>query len=100
MTKYERETVINFNEEEDKATIYSCSSPLWTKCKKLGLKQIDCTKNEGGRIVSMTFEINKKLVSFRNPIKPRVLSSEQRNVLRERMRAIRENLSIQERSTH
>tara|TARA_Y100000031_G_C8070063_1_gene314714 strand:+ start:210 stop:524 length:315 start_codon:yes stop_codon:yes gene_type:complete len=88
MTKYEKETIISFNEEEDKATIYSCSSSIWNKCKKLGLKQIDSSKDSKEKIISKTFEIEKKLVSFR---KPRILSDEQKRNLGDRAKMMRTN---------
>tara|TARA_B100000315_G_scaffold237660_1_gene254638 strand:- start:171 stop:506 length:336 start_codon:yes stop_codon:yes gene_type:complete len=88
MIKYEKETIISFNEEEDMATIYSCSSSIWNKCKKLGLKQIDSFKDSDGNIISKTFEIEKRLVSFR---KPRVLTDEQKRNLRERAKMMRTN---------
>lgn len=41
LTKYEKETIITWNEESDKAEIYTCSAPIMRKCEKLGFKQID-----------------------------------------------------------
>lgn len=86
MTKYEKETIITFNEESDIATVYSCTESVWNKMEKVGLKKIDSSKNSDGKIISKTYEINKKLISFR---KPRVLSDEQKEKLRERLKKVR-----------
>ncbi len=86
MTKYEKETIINFNEDSDIATVYSCSPSIWNKLEKLGLEKIDSSENSDGKIISKTYEIDKKLISFR---KPRVLSDEQREKLRERVKKMR-----------
>ena len=88
MIKYEKETIISFNEEEDKGTIYSCSKKVWNKCEKVGYKVIDTNLDSNGNIISKTFEIEKRLVSFR---KPRILSEEQKRNLRDRAKMMRTN---------
>jgi hypothetical protein len=86
MTKYEKETIINFNEDEDTATIYSCSQKIWNKCEKVGSKLIDTNLDSDGNIVSKTYATDKKQISLR---KPRILSDEHKEKLRKRAKVMR-----------
>ena len=88
MTKSEKETVINFDEDSEIATIYSASSLVWNKCKKLGLKQIESCEDSNGEIIAKTYQINKKLINFR---KLRVLSDSQREKLQKRAEMMRKD---------
>ena len=38
MSKIEKETIINWNEAEADALIYSCSYSIWKKCEEMGLQ--------------------------------------------------------------
>ena len=88
MTKYEKETIINFNEDEDTATIYSCSQKVWNKCEKAGYEHIDTGLDSDENIVSKTYETVKKNISFR---KLRVLTDLQKEKLRDRTIMMRTN---------
>ena len=59
----ERETVINFNEAEPYASIWTASQPMYRKLLKLGYEPIE------GSDRSAIFEVPKRLVSVRKPRK-------------------------------
>ncbi len=92
LSKEEKETIINFSENDDTANVYSCSKKIWNKCEKNGYDLIDTCLDSDGNVISKTYKTGKKNISFR---KPRVLSDLQKKKLRERakmMRADSENL--------
>ena len=76
--KYEKETIINFNEGEPLASIFTYSK-VWQKHleKKLGLKPI-LNNGFGGK----EYEIDKKRI--RPPFAPKKLSAKARKSLKER----------------
>jgi hypothetical protein len=86
LSKEEKETIINFSENDDTANVYSCSKKIWNKCEKNGYDLIDTNLDSNGNIISKTYEIEKRLVSFR---KPRVLSDEHKEKLRKRAKVMR-----------
>ncbi len=61
-SRRERETIINFNEEEKTAHIWTASERVYRKLKKLGYEPVEDTER------SARFEIPKKCVSIRKPI--------------------------------
>ncbi|MFC1872853.1 hypothetical protein ACFLYV_03960 [Chloroflexota bacterium] len=78
LTKNEQESVINFNQGDDKASIYTCSKPWINHLENtLGLKP--SFPNSKGR----EYELPKSWL--RLPRKPRVLSEEQRAKTVERL---------------
>ena len=90
LTAYERETIVNYNDGEDFATIYTASKFTMAKCEKLGYKIIEkCTK--GGEVVAVTFKCPKNLISFRKKREKKVLTEEQKKAFLDRMNAVREN---------
>ena len=88
LTKQEKENIISFNENEETATIYSCSKKIWNKCEKAGYEQIDTGLDSDENIVSKTYETVKKNISFR---KLRVLTDLQKEKLRDRTIMMRTN---------
>ena len=86
MTKEEKETIINFNEDEVTSTIYTCSKKVWNKCDKAGYKLINTGLDSDGNVISKTYETKKKNISLR---KQRVLSDEHKEKLRERAKVMR-----------
>jgi hypothetical protein len=70
----ERETIINYNMAEPNATIYSCQENVWSRCKKLGYKELEdeVRRDKRDKIISRTFECPKKCISFRKAGKTRV----------------------------
>ena len=68
LSRYERETVINYNEEESVANIFTASATMANKLKKIGeLKTVD-----GGWEV----EVPKAWVTIRPPKKMKPLTAE------------------------
>ena len=67
--RQERETIINFNEAADTASIWTASETVYRRLRRLGY--FPAEDNER----SATFEISKKCVSVR---KPKVLTEKQR----------------------
>jgi hypothetical protein len=57
----ERETIINFNEAEPCASIWTASEPMYRKLLKLGYEPIE------GSDRSATFEVPKRLVAIASP---------------------------------
>ena len=84
-SKYEKETIILFNEGEDEARVYTHNARMKNKLKELAAscpdecKYVDCNEDGG-----VTYEIGKNLVSIRKPY------SEERR-MKDRVRAIAEN---------
>ncbi len=60
--RQERETVINYNEADDSASIWTASERVYRKLKKQGYEPVEDTEH------SATFKIPKKRVSIRKPI--------------------------------
>lgn len=87
MIKYEIETVINFNAEEENGTVYSCMSFWWTKCEKLGLKLKEEYKNQKGKIIAKTYYIPKKWIKITKPAK-RNFTDEQKKRLSDHMKKL------------
>jgi hypothetical protein len=87
LTRAERETVINFNEEENFATIYTASQPMINKCIKAGYEKIKEYVNSG-EVIAMTFKLPKGFVSLRT--KKREYSQETREKMVNRMKRTNE----------
>ena len=75
LSRYEKETIITFNDEEMKANIYTCNTALQNKllklCKESPLDYRLINEDE----TSKTFETFKDLVKFR---KRKILTPEQK----------------------
>lgn len=66
LTKYERETIINWNQEEDIASIYTFDKDLQRRLKEFSKKYPDlCWLKSSTREGSKTFEIMKSRLSLR-----------------------------------
>lgn len=87
LTAIEQETVINYNNEEDNAVVYTCSKPLIRKLTKLCAERDDITL-EGGDSECSTFMLDKRWIKI-SPPKQMNLSEEQREARAERMRSLR-----------
>ena len=82
LTRYEQEVVINFNADEDTATVYS-SNPAWIRKMDALVREFpDVFRIKRQTEVSKTYEMPKKYVRIG---KPRELSPAQRENL-EKMR--------------
>ena len=85
LSRYEQETVINFNAGEKMATVYTADPAVMRNLDSLVIGYPDrfkCIKESG---ISKTYEMPKSAVTYR---KPRKLSEEQREAAEERMNCI------------
>lgn len=91
VSNYEKETIINFNEMEKTASVYTYNNKLIKKlkecCKKFPneYKLIEHNKQWG----SYKFEVPKKRVTINIPKATRILTEEEKQELRERLLKIR-----------
>ena len=85
LTRYEQETIINFNAEDKTATLYTRDPAVMRKVDALVIEYPDTFKCIGKTDIDKTYEMPKSAVTFR---KPRKLSDEQRNAARERIMSI------------
>jgi uncharacterized protein YifE (UPF0438 family) len=60
---YERETHINWNDEEDFVTVFTCHRRIMTKLERLGAKVIREIK-EGKRVIAKEYTIPKNQVNI------------------------------------
>jgi hypothetical protein len=82
ITNYERETIINYNDEEKEASVYTLNKSLIRRLDGLCQKNPDifkCTKTQSDG--SKEYEFPKKYVSIRAP---KILSEEQKLKCKER----------------
>ncbi|MCR5294874.1 MAG: hypothetical protein K6E30_06825 [Lachnospiraceae bacterium] len=83
MTRYEQETVINFNAGEKNATLYTRDPAVIRKVDALVTEFPDTFKCINETDIDKTYEMPKTSVTYR---KPRRISEAQRNAVRKRMR--------------
>lgn len=88
LTRYEMESIINYNAGEQTATLYTRDKAVMRKLDTLAADFPDIYKLTGQDEVSKTYSFPKSYVSYR---KPRIVSAEQRERAREMM--LRINLS-------
>lgn len=86
LTKYEQETIINFNAGEEKASVYTRDKAVMRRLDKLTESYPDTYQLAGQDEASKTYSMLKSCVSYR---KPRALTEEQREQARERLRKIK-----------
>ena len=90
LTRYEQETIINFNAEDKTATLYTRDPAIIRKIDALVIEYPDTYKYIGETDIDKTYEMPKSFVSYR---KPRRLSEEQREAARERAKALKSKIS-------
>lgn len=82
LTRYEQETIINFNAGEQTATVYTRDKAVMRKLDKLVADFPEVYKRTGQTDIDKTYSMPKAYVSYR---KPRKLSDEQREQARQKM---------------
>lgn len=82
LTRYEQETIINFNAGEQTATVYTRDRAVMRKLDRLAVEFPDIYKLTGQTDIDKTYSMPKSHVSYR---KPRKLSDEQREQARQGM---------------
>ena len=75
LTRYEQETIINFNAQDQMATLYTRDPAIMRKVDALVIEFPDIFKCIGETDIDKTYEMPKSVVTYR---KPRRLSAEQR----------------------
>lgn len=86
LTRYEQETIINFNEEEQTANIYTYNDRLKRKLFELCESRPEDTKRlKDDGCGGITFEVPKKWIKVNAP---RILSEKQKLELTERLKSI------------
>lgn len=84
MINYEKETIINFNDEEKDAIVYTCNRAMMVKMDRLCKKHPDIFRLDRQDEFSKTYSFPKKYASIRNP---RIMSEEQKAKVRERFKS-------------
>ena len=82
LSKYEQETVINFNAGEQNATVYTRGKTVMRKLDALVIEFPEVYKLVGETDIDKTYSMPKSCVSYR---KPRKLTALQRAKARERI---------------
>ena len=82
LTRYEQETIINFNAEDKIATLYTRDPAVMRKVDALVTEYPDTFKCIDKTDIDKTYEMPKSVVTYR---KPRRISEEQREAARERI---------------
>ena len=82
LSRYEQETIINFNAGEDMATVYTRDPAVMRRLDALVIEFPEVYRCIGATDIDKTYEMPKSFVSYR---KPRKLTDEQREQARERM---------------
>ena len=82
LSRYEQETVVNYNAGEQTATLYTRDKVIMRKLDTLVANFPDTYKLTGQDEVSKTYSFPKSYVSYR---KPRAVSTEQRERARQMM---------------
>ena len=86
LTRYEQETIINFNSGDQTATLYTRDPAVMRKVDALVIEYPDTYKCIGETDIDKTYKMPKSFVSYR---KPRRLSNEQREMARLRAKQLR-----------
>ena len=82
LTRYEQETLINFNAQDQMATLYTRDPAIMRKVDALVIGYPEIYKCIAKSDIDKTYEMPKSAISYR---KPRRLSEEQKNKAKERM---------------
>jgi hypothetical protein len=85
LTRYEQETIINFNAQDQMATLYTRDPAVMRKVDALVIEYPDTFKCIGETDIDKTYEMPKSAVTYR---KPRKISDDTRRNMSRRMREI------------
>jgi len=88
LKNFERETIINYNDETKIADIYTCNAAMIRKMDEKVEKYPEHFWLVREDSCSKTYQCEKKLVSIRNPV---ILSEEKKKALADRLREARRN---------
>jgi hypothetical protein len=82
ITRYEQETIVRWNEDEEAVFIYSASPVTWRKCIRLGLRLKKSSRWPDGEESGRWYEVPKAM--FRWGLK-RPVSPERRDAMAARL---------------
>lgn len=82
LTKYEMETVVNYNAKEQTATVYTRDKSVMRRLDRLVADYPDSYRLLRQTDIDKTYSMPKSFVTYR---KPRAVSNEQREQARQRM---------------
>lgn len=85
LTRYEQETIVNFNAEESDAIVYTRDKAVMRQLDALVTEYPDIFKCIGETDIDKTYEMPKSVVTYR---KPRRISDERRSQLQKIMENI------------
>ena len=88
LTKYEQETIVNYNAGEQTASVYTADKAVMRRFDNLVAEYPEVYQLVGQTEVSKTYSMPKSYVSYR---KPRNISEEQKEIARQKMKAINES---------
>ena len=88
LTKYEMETMVNYNAAEQTATVYTRDKSVMRRLNRLVADYPDTYKLINQTDIDKTYSMPKTYVNYR---KPRVLSDKQREQARQRMSKLNSN---------
>ena len=88
ISRQEQETIVNYNAAEHTATVYTRDKTVMRRLDALVMDFPDHYRRIGETDIDKTYEMPKSFVSYR---KPRQLSDEQRENLRNRAIDIKKN---------
>lgn len=88
LSKYEQETIINFNAGDRNATLYTRDRKVMREMDELVSKYPDIYHLDSQTDIDKTYSFSKSCVKYR---KPRVLSKDQRAQARKRMRLLNQS---------
>ena len=88
LTRYEQETIINFNAQDKMATLYTRDPAVMRKVDALVIEFPEVYRCIKATEYDKTYEMPKSFISYR---KPRRLTDEQREQARKRMHTINSN---------
>ena len=87
LTRYEQETIINFNAQDQMATLYTRDPAVMRKVDALVIEYPDTFKCIGETDIDKTYSMPKSRISYR---KPRRISEAKRQQARDAMKKINE----------
>ena len=82
LSRYEQETIINFNVAEKTASVYTRDPAVIRKLDSLVIEYPDTFKCVGETDIDKAYEMPKTAITYR---KPRKLSEEQKEAARKRL---------------
>jgi hypothetical protein len=82
LTRYEMETIVNYNEDSQLAMIYTASKPVMRRLEKLCEKYPDTYTRTGGDMYSATYTCPKDRIRFAPPPSEKRREASRANALR------------------